>query len=1044
MVLCVIAAPAAHAEERPTIWVDGKTEPGQTVILKIKNPIGARGGLLIASEGALTAIRIAKSDYTEVPCKVPNSPGQLFTCQFFTWDGDYVGSNVLPITVDEQGGGGPFSAIMDVKPICPADEISGYAMNALAVVPVYLAEQDDVRVDGNGFCNLKATMLTKGGPRIVAQQFNALQVHHRDDPNRRRAMLAHGMLVLDQVDGSSNKSFQILVEAAKDFTGSQAPIAALVNDTVVVDTGAARFTLVASPTWGFRFASVVSAGRELLRDHSGNGMVYMDRRRFDNHIGLDRLSSTAGPATAEIVKNGPSCAEIVVRGDLMPSDDPGAVPQAYELRLCFHTGSAKVAGELMLTNWSYQRDGVLANYVIPYEGFGLILRLNRKTDSVTQASFLRDAEQMADYDLARDGDSADVLVGFKTARWSEEYQGLGEKLYWPENQRVDVNSGGTDLRTKGYWLSSNGKPDPRYSSHYGNPDLYPLACAATVSVDQTRIAVQCGTFPEYAQPLGLCITQNTDSTMVDLALTDWRATNDYGKSIPWRSNLRKSFAVDFDFNPADGLVNFARQEQFPYLGIYTDVASYDGRLRRFAMISVADRNDEWKKTGFLQPSDSFAYSNPARKDLRYPFFIGANHTGGFNNWDQQYIQFLLGLHGQMGYLLELRWNVTFHSMLGVRQFDDARFGDGAQNQDQVMATQKWEIDIEHEDHKGYHLGAAFFGNPLDVDCLAHQAYFTLGMADVGKTLWIRAIGNRIGRTVEEQGFLRSLLTPRRISGSGQNIEDEILEHGLSYCEDFNGRRIDGNDPCGTGGWTVDPELLPPFKADPEDSDFPTASSGAPRRYPWVSKSGMAKVIDAFHLTKGLGAVREFLPPPEDFPAAYRSRIADLAYYSSLRLAQGGLTFAQWYAFLDPRCQNFDPACSSHRHLAPWERNQRQKKYYSMCMDICDDRIMDEDNNWMAYSFMDAYCEAAEQYLARADLKSAFYMVRYALNHLSSVRWAKGPATPCGAPPDLRQNDFFWGSMYPAEIRLWKLVRDWGFDELLESSYPNLFPVEKKL
>jgi hypothetical protein len=1039
--LTLVLAGAARAGQRPTIWIDDVPVPGETVKLKIQNPLDAPGTLLLASAGRWAALPLPKASYQELDCNVPNYPGALFTTQFFSWDGGYVGSNVLAVTIEDPGGGGSFRQLMDVKPMAASDDVSGYASNVLVVVPVYLAESDDIQVNAEGFCNLKATTVGSG-PRIVAQQFNVLQVYHRDDPQRRRAMLAHGQLVVENIHGEKNQTFQIVVEAAKDFPGSQAPIATAVDDKIFVDTGAARFTLVVSPVDGFRVASVNVAGREVLRDGGANGTVFMDRRRLDGS-GVDRLYSTNAFSFPEITKNGQSCAEVLIRGELRPPNDHAALPQKYRLLLRFHTGSAKMNAELMLTNWDYEIGGVPANYVIPYESFGFTVQLAKKTGAASTVSYLRDSEQLADFDLVKSGDSASVLLGYKTPRWSEEYYGLGEKLYWPENQRVDPNYGGTDLRTKGYWLLANGRPDPRFESRLGNPDIYPRSCAAQITAGDSQVAVVAGPLAEYVQPIGLLAAQQSDALRLDVNLTDWLATNDGGKSIPWRSCVRKSFAVDFNRDVNVALVEFIRNEQFPYVGLYSDVASYDGRCRNFSFISVDDRNTEWKRTGFLKPDDYFSYYNPRRVDLNYPYFIGANHTGGFNNWDQQFLQFLLGIHGAAGFLMELRWNVTFHSMLGVRQFDDSHFPDGPQNPGQA-SSQKWEIDIEHEDHKGYHLGAAFFGNPLDVEALARQAYFTLGMSDVGKTLWVRAIGNRIGRISEEQGFLRSLFRPQRIKGSRVNVEDEILPHALSFWEDFDSRRLDTNDPCNSSGWSVDPDFLPAFKGDPEDIDFPTASRNGAKRYPWVCKTGYAKVIDAFHLTKGLASVKEFMPPPEDFPADFRERVGNMIYNARLRMAQGGMTFAQWYAFLSPYCSNFDPACDSHQHYAPWERNQHQRKYYSICLDICDDRTMDEDNNWMAYSFMDAYCEAAEQYLDRGDVTSAFYMLRYALNHISSVRFKSPPSTPCGDPPDVRQNDFFWSSIYPGELRLWKLLRDWHFDDLLSSSYPNLFPVEKKL
>ncbi|MFO0982837.1 MAG: hypothetical protein U1E76_14085 [Planctomycetota bacterium] len=935
-----------------------------------------------------------------------------------------------------------FSVVVDVKPMRAEDDRSGFTRQALALVPVYLAETDDVELGEQGFCNLHASMLTSGGPRIVAQQWDALQVYHRHDPARRRAMLAHGALVLDRVEGQSNQTFQILVENAANSADSLPGLARVEGRRVVIDTGAARFTLAASDAEGFRLASALVNGHEVLHDHGENGTLFMYRRNLAQGGAVDTLRSSLGTASAAIKKNGSACTEVVVHGEMKPASDPTGLGQRYVLLLRFHRNSTRVAGELLLTNWSYSHDGAPANYIIPYDGFGMTLRLAHGAGQHAFASLARDGDQLADCELAQSGDSASVLLGYKQPRQSGEYEGLSERNYWPENARRDADAGGLDLVTKGMWLLLNGRLDPRYVARCGDPTIYPTACAARVRAGASEIAAMSGSFPEYAQPVGLTITQQPESTRIEVALTDYRAPNALGKSIPWRSCVRKAFALDFGFSADQDLFEFVRSEQVPYIGIYANVADYDGRCRSFAFLADQDRNALWQETGFLEPGDAYYYGNPARKDLRYPFWIGANRTGGDNNWDQQFIDFLLGLHGKTGNLLALRWNINFHTQLGVRQFDDAMFDAQPLNPDQRVTT-NWEIDIEHEDHKGYHLGTAFFANPLDIECLAHQAYFTLGMPDVGAILYIRAIGNRIGRIAEEQGFLRSLFCPEIIGGGHDTIEDAILERGVSYYEDFDARRIDPADPCGGGGWTMAPTILPAFRGDPEDIDFPVANAGTPARYPWVSKAGAFKVIDAFHLVKGLSSVREFMLSAADYPAPYRARIAALELSARLRLAQGGITIAQWYAFLFPFCANFDPACTSFAHLPPWERIRRQKKHYPSCMSICDDRIMDEDNNWMAYSFTDAYAEAAEQYVALGDVRSAFYMLRYGLNHLSTVRFGDLAGDACGPPADKKQNDFFWSSIYPGEMRLWKDLRDWGWDAKFAASYPNLFPVENR-
>src|SRR5262245_51484761 len=70
-----------------------------------------------------------------------------------------------------------FAVVMDVKPMRAEDDRSGAVRQGLALVPVYLSEADNVVTNAQGFCNLTATVLG-GGPRIVTQQWNALQVYH--------------------------------------------------------------------------------------------------------------------------------------------------------------------------------------------------------------------------------------------------------------------------------------------------------------------------------------------------------------------------------------------------------------------------------------------------------------------------------------------------------------------------------------------------------------------------------------------------------------------------------------------------------------------------------------------------------------------------------------------------------------------------------------------------------------------------------------------------------------------------------------------------
>jgi hypothetical protein len=131
--LTFVLAGVAHAGQRPAISIDDVPVPGKTVKLTIQNPLDAPGTLVLASAGRWAALPVPKGSYHELDCNVPNYPGALFTTQFFSWDGGYVGSNVLAVTIEDPGGGGSFRQLMDVKPMAASDDNSGYASNALVV-----------------------------------------------------------------------------------------------------------------------------------------------------------------------------------------------------------------------------------------------------------------------------------------------------------------------------------------------------------------------------------------------------------------------------------------------------------------------------------------------------------------------------------------------------------------------------------------------------------------------------------------------------------------------------------------------------------------------------------------------------------------------------------------------------------------------------------------------------------------------------------------------------------------------------------------------
>ncbi|MEW6747084.1 MAG: hypothetical protein AB1486_30480 [Planctomycetota bacterium] len=1032
----------AAAAERPTIWTEGELYAGEPGTLSIGNPASEAGALLVMAQGHVSSYRVPAVPHYHITDKVPTDPGARLLCQFFTWSFErqsVVASNQLALEISRHPGEGRFGVDVDLAPLVALGETSGWGATALVRVPVFLSREDGIYVNNQGLANLRATMLTPDGPHILAQQFNVSQVFSRDDPEHRRAQVAHGLLVLDQVDGSENARYRIHVETADEFTGGRDVLAQLTDDGVRVGTGRAQFDIQARPDTGFRLAGVTVGGVPLLARGGEGAHITMLRRDFMTATDSVQLVSTAGPASAEIVKNGAACAEVLVRGELKPRGVPQALPQRYLLLLRFYAGSAVMSGELMLTNWASTANGMPANYTIPYDGFDFELALDHPGGGAAEVRTLLDDGSEAVYELAAGGNLG-VTCGYRAPRHWAEYVGYPDGNYWPENERTGWQDGPI-LRTEGYQILLDGNPDPRYADRFGNRYRYPRGCVAYLVPGAHKVAVMSGVLPEYSQPVGIRTAVEASAVKVEIRLTDQAAPNAGAKSIPFRAALRKSFTVDFDYAERQGLANFARHHQGPYLGIYNDPSDYSNRLLRFEMVSEGELNELWRRLGFLRQGDRYDFGDRDLQHFSQTFFVGSNRTGGFANWDQAYLELMLGLQGFMGHLKVLRGELDFHTNLGRRQFEDQDYWLEAANPD-VPASRVWEVDIEHEDHKGFHLGVSFFGNPLDQIASARMAYETGSIWGVGHTLWIRAIGNRIGRISEEQWLLRSLTVPQRLPGHEWPVEDEILVNGLMFWEDFNSRRVEGDDLCSAPGWTVDPGVLPLFTGDPQETDYPTASWGTPYRYPWVSSKGWFKVIDTFHLVKGLASLREFMPQPAEFPPDSAGRVAAMIDDAELRLAQGGMTLAQWYSFLR-LCPNYSPACETHPGLAPWERVYRQRKYYWSCMSTCDERLPDESTNWMGYSFMDAYVAAARQYLRYGERESAFYMLRAALNHLSTQRWSVGGGSPCDEPPDSKQTDFFWSASYPGEMSLWKMIRDEGFLPDFESAYPNLFPMQKR-
>ncbi|MEW6741899.1 MAG: hypothetical protein AB1486_03985 [Planctomycetota bacterium] len=1021
----------AQTVSKPVIWTDGDFAAGSLATMNVENP-GAQLGVLLVLTGEKLLVRpLPPKPRISITAPVPPIPGAQVTCQVYSWSSQgVVASNILPLTIGRHADKSEFSVDVTLKPLAFDDERSGYGQMALARVPLYFTRHDMIRIDPRGLAHLEATMLAPGGPRILAQQFNVTHVSYRGDPERCVAKVVQGFLVLDEVHGEGRATYPVRISATTSSPRIEKALAVQEGAGISVDTGLALFRMQAGEG-GFRIENVVVEGAPILA--APGGFLCMQRRDLAGGPQSQRLLSTWGAAKASIVKNGPAAAEILVSGELRAEGDASSLPQRYLLVLSFHAGSSVMKGELMLTNWASTIDGRPANYTIPYDGFGLEFHLAPSAADATQATVLLDDGRTASYALAA-GDAVNLTLGYASPLYYAEYTGLGDASYWPENERLPEGS----LRTQGYTVRRNGSPDPLYAARVGRADLYPAACVMRLERGEHSVVAMSGDRPRHDQPVGVAACAAGGDVRLEVWLSDPLAVNERGKSLPFRSTLRKRFAVDFAGEGVNDLANFARCHQAPYWGVYTDLGDYSGRLFRFETLSSDQRSFLWRWLGFLKEGESYENADLAAHQYCHTYYLGRNRTGGYHNWDQAFFDLSEGLRGHMGYLKALRSELNFHTMLGQAQFEDADFNRGVANP-AIPATTNWSVDIEHEDHKGFHAGVTFFGNPLDEASLARMAYASLGRPTQGRELWVRAAGNVIGRIGEEQGILRSLREPLVLPGHSRPVEDEILESGLKYMEDILRRRVDPADPCNTSGWTAEPEPLPPFDGDPTVHDYPTAKEAASERYPWVSRNGWFKVLESFHMVKGLASVLEFMPEVGEFPDTYRHRIAIVVDEARLRLAQGGMAFAQWYSFL-PWCPNFVSGCSRYSHLAPWERYARQRKYYWSCMPTCDDRLVDQENNWMAYSFMDAYAEAALQYLARGERDAAFYMLRAALNHLSTQRWPEAPRDPCGEAPDQKTTDFFKGSSYPSEMRLLKIICDAGFLYLLESPYPNLFPL----
>lgn len=1020
---------------KPLLAIQGQIKPNQEITFKIFNPFKTDGILFTEVDGQNISTKIPPVEYHELKMVVPDLPGKMFICNFFTRvNGVIEFSNTLPVQIPLETEFHGFSVNITAKPMMAADDKSGWHKNSIVTLPILLSEKDDIKVDINGLCNLKAELISNTNIKILAQQFNCLSVFHRGDKTKQRARVVHGYILLSETAGHTNESYEFVIKTTNGFLGSASLITSQHNDVVTVDTGASKVKLVTNSTNGFAINSIEVAKQNVLDINGGH--IYMLRRHFDGTPGVDYLSSLNGNAKITVVKNGQAYTELLISGTLLPQNNLWAIPQQYNLLLKMHAGSTEIDGELMLTNISASIDGIPSNYIIPYDGFGIKLNFVKDLDNTIKQNILMTGSNMASYTLDTN-DQISVLCGYKAPRWNAEYEGLQDWHYWTENQRVE---GGTtlDFVTKGFSIYKNGTIDGGQSNFFNNPAMYPAGCVSHLQVDNSNFAFQVGTYPEYEQPIGITVENVGRIAAVNLCLTDKLAPNKLGKSIPWRTSIRKSFYIDLDYFESQGLLNFVLARQTPYFGIYNKITNYNNRGFNFNWLEANERNALLQKIGFLKPGDGHQLINPLRKNIGKPFFVGSNRTGGTMNWDTAYNFYTMALNGLPGSLMALRLQLTFHSILGHKQFEDNQISKGVLNPNQPVST-IWAIDIEHEDHKGYHVGVLLFGNPLDVVALSRMAYETLA-ARVGNTLWIRAVGNQIGRLIEEQSTLRGLIWPQKILNSS-NIEDDILPNTLNYIEDFFNRRIDENDPFNSSGWMSEPGLLPAFTQDPEEADWPVAHLGLPKRYLTVKKAARVKMIDEFHLSKGLAAFREFLLTIQDFPTAYQNRVINILKIANLRQAQRAMTFAQYYTFL-AFC-NFTPACTQYKRMTPWERVVRQKKYYPSDMTICDPRFRDEENTWGGYDYMDCYADAAAQYLNAGDNKSAFYILRAALNHMAMNRWNKPPGNPCDAPPDGKQNDFFGGIHYSSYNRVLRMIRDRGFLDKFTHQYPMLFPTEVK-
>ncbi len=1027
---------------KPSLSFAGKIAPGEEIILKISNPGGKEGILLVQINDKSTTIKIPPVTSYEVKQKIPSDQaGQTFISNFWTRiNGVIYHSNTLPIQIpDPDSESNKLNIKITARPIRATDDPAGWKQNAVVTLPVFLKESDDILVNADGTCNLKAELVSGQGIQILSQQFNVQNVYNRNDLSKRRARIVHGYVVVNNVNGHKNEVYDFIVKATTS-TRAKHVLTNQAGNLTYVDTGAAKFTLNASEK-GFWIRSIEVAKQHILSPNGGN--LYIYRRHFDGSPGTDYLTSNFGKAKIEVVKDGSSYCELMITGTMLPENaTPATVPQKYFLLLKFHIGSTEIDGELMLVNTNVSLDGNAANYTIPYDGFGLKLLFTKDADATVSQQILLDSGESEALTI-NTGDQTALLLGYRAARWQGEYEGLWDGHYWPENQRTDGSKpGDLNFVTKGYQFYINNNLDERYKSHFGDILKYPRGCLSHLIYENNDFAFQVGSYAEYEQPIGIVTTDLNNQILIDLQLSSKLSVNKFGKSLPFRTTIRKSFFVDLDYFAPQGMINKLIANQTPYIGIYSTLSDYNKRGFNFEWVNTDERFNLLQTLGFMKSGDStYQYKDMNRGTMWRPFYIGSNRTGGIMNWDQALIQYCFALHGFMGWLMGLRLQLTFHSILGRRQYEDPDLQRGVLNPSQPCST-LWPIDIEHEDHKGYHAGVCLFGNPLDVIALSRMAYETLG-ENVGSTLWIRACGNQIGRNMEEQSVLRSLLVPKSMPGKTTLIEDDILPNMLNFFRDFFSRRVDPNDPFNTSGWMSEPGPLPPFEDDPEDVDWPVADMKLPYRYLTIKKAARVKMIDEFHLSKGLAAFNEFMIVINDFPSQYQDAMAGWLETGRYRQIQRAMTFAQYYTFLYPYCKNFIPQCGDYQRLTPWERIKRQKKYYPSDMTICDERTMDEDNTWGGYDYMDCYADAAMQFINEGDDKSAFYILRAALNHMAMNRWDRWPSKPCDPPIDNKNNDFFWSTQYSSYNRIWVIIRDHGFLDKFTHEYPMLFPTEIK-